>query len=78
MVVWLSWLSGMALAPQARGFLGLTPGDCQPFSLPLFLLHNIYHMHGTTKYVKIFKDLRQDLAKVLYMNYLETKSPWQA
>ena len=27
----LLWLSGRALAAQARGVLGLTPGDCRPF-----------------------------------------------
>ena len=31
MVVWLSWLSGRALATQARGVLGSTPGGCGPF-----------------------------------------------
>ena len=35
-VVWLSWLSGRALAAQARGVLGSTPGDCRPFHFPLF------------------------------------------
>ena len=32
-VVGLSWLSGRALAAQARGVLGSTPGGCRPFSL---------------------------------------------
>ena len=32
-VVRLSWLSGRALAAQARGVLGSTPGGCRPFSL---------------------------------------------
>ena len=32
-VIWLSWLSGRALAAQARGLLGSTPGGCWPFSL---------------------------------------------
>ena len=41
-VVWLSLLSGWALATQARGVLGLTPGGCQPFHFPLFSPHNIY------------------------------------
>ena len=36
-VVQLLWLSGRALAVQARGVLGSTPGDCQPFHFPLFL-----------------------------------------
>ena len=31
MVVQLSWLSGRALAAQARGVLGLTPVSCRPF-----------------------------------------------
>ena len=41
------WLSGCcgsvgrALAAQARGVLGLTPGDCWPFHFPLFSPHNI-------------------------------------
>ena len=30
-VVWLLWLSGRALAAQARGVLGLTPSDCWAF-----------------------------------------------
>ena len=30
-VVQLSWLSGRALAAQARGVLGLTPVSCRPF-----------------------------------------------
>ena len=29
----VSWLSGRALAAQAKGVLGLTPGGCRPFSL---------------------------------------------
>ena len=37
-VVRLSWLSGRALAAQARGVLDLTPSDCQPFH---FSPHNI-------------------------------------
>ena len=41
MVVRLSLLSGRALAAQARGVLGLTPGGCQPFHFPLFSPHNI-------------------------------------
>ena len=41
-VVWLSLLSGWALATQARGVLGSTPGGCQPFHFPLFSPHNIY------------------------------------
>ena len=32
MVVQLSWLSGRALAAQAIGVLGSTPGSCQPFA----------------------------------------------
>ena len=36
----LSWLSARALVAQARGLLGWTPGDCQPFSLPLFSSRN--------------------------------------
>ena len=32
-VVRLLWLSGRALAAQARGILGSTPGDCRLFSL---------------------------------------------
>ena len=44
-VVWLSWLSGRALAAQARGVLGLTPGDCWLFHFPLFSPHNIqFHL----------------------------------
>ena len=39
-VVRLSWLSGRALAAQARGVLGSTPGDCRPFHFPLFSPHN--------------------------------------
>ena len=42
MVVRLLWLSGRALAAQARGVLSLTPGDCRPFHFPIFLPHNIY------------------------------------
>ena len=30
-VVWLSWLSGRAVAAQASGVLGSTTGDCWPF-----------------------------------------------
>ena len=37
-VVRLSWLSGRALAAQARGVLGSTPGDCRLFHFPLFRL----------------------------------------
>ena len=37
----LSWLNGRALAAQARGVLGSTPGDCWPFYFPLFWPHNI-------------------------------------
>lgn len=36
----LSWLSARALVAQARGLLGWTPGDSQPFSLPLFSSRN--------------------------------------
>ena len=33
---WLSWLSGKALAAQARGVLGSTPGGCPGlFHFPL-------------------------------------------
>ena len=42
MVVRLSWLSGRALAAQARGVLGSTPGDFQLFHFPLFSPHNLY------------------------------------
>ena len=36
------WQStGRALAAQARGVLGLTPGDCRLFHFPLFSPHNI-------------------------------------
>ena len=41
MVVRLLWLSGRALAAQARGVLGSTPGDCRLFHFPLFSPHNI-------------------------------------
>ena len=41
-IVRLPYFSGRALAAQARGVLGLTPGDCQPFHFPPFLPHNIY------------------------------------
>ena len=34
--VWLSWLNGRALAAQARGILGSTPGKCWLFHFPLF------------------------------------------
>ena len=37
-IIRLSWLSGRALVAQARGALGSTPGDCQPFHFPLFCL----------------------------------------
>ena len=37
----LLWLSGRALAAQARGVLGSTPGDCRLFPFPLFSPHNI-------------------------------------
>ena len=40
-VVRQSWLSGRVLAAQARGVLGLTPGDCWLFHFPLFSPHNI-------------------------------------
>ena len=36
MVVWLSYLSGRALAAQARGALGSIPGDCRPFTFLYF------------------------------------------
>ena len=39
----LSWLSGRALAAQARGLLGLIPGNCWLFHFPLFLPHNILY-----------------------------------
>ena len=42
MVVRLLWLSGRVLAAQARGAMGLTPGDCRPFCFPLFTPYNIY------------------------------------
>ena len=35
------WLSARALAAQARGALGSTPGDCQLFHFTLFSPHNI-------------------------------------
>ena len=35
-VVWLSWLSGRALAAQARGVQGSTQSGCWPFSLSSF------------------------------------------
>ena len=40
-VVRLLWLSGRALVAQARGVVGLTHGDGQPFLFPLLSLHNI-------------------------------------
>ena len=40
-VVRLSWLSGRALAAQARGVQGSTPSNCQSFHFPLFSPHNI-------------------------------------
>ena len=40
-VVWLLCLSGRALAVQARGVLGSTPGDCWPFH---FLLQHLATM----------------------------------
>ena len=39
-VVWLSWLSGRALAAQTMRCPAI-PDDCQPFHFPLFLPHNI-------------------------------------
>ena len=33
--------SGRALAAQARGVLGSTPGNCRLFHFPLFSPHNI-------------------------------------
>ena len=41
MRVRLLWLSGRALAAQARGVLGSTPSNCQLFHFPLFLPHHI-------------------------------------
>ena len=35
MVVRLSWFRGRTLVAQARGVLGSTTGDCQPFHFPL-------------------------------------------
>ena len=35
-VVQLSWLSDRALAAQARGVPGSTPGNCRPFHFALF------------------------------------------
>ena len=49
MVVWLSWLSGRALAAQARGILDSTPGDCWPFHsifASKFLIWMIMLMNG--------------------------------
>ena len=40
-VIWLSWLSGRALAVQVRGVLGSTPDGCHPFHFPLSSPHNI-------------------------------------
>ena len=40
-VVRLLWLSGRALAAQARDVLGSTPGDCRLFHFPLSSPHNI-------------------------------------
>ena len=37
-VIRLLWLSGRALAAQARGVLGSTPSDCRPFHFPLVRL----------------------------------------
>ena len=56
MVVRLSWLSGRALAAQARGVLGLTPGDCQPFHFP---------PHNISKF--IFSSVRQDALSSVYL-----------
>ena len=42
-VVRLLWLSGRALAAQARGVLGSLPGDCCPFHFPLFSPHDILY-----------------------------------
>ena len=39
-IVRLLWLSGRALAAQARGVLGSTPGS-RPFHFPLYSPHNI-------------------------------------
>ena len=36
---------GRALAAQARGVLGLTPHDCQPFHIPLFLPPKSIYFH---------------------------------
>ena len=41
-VVWMLWLSGRALAAQARGVLGSTPCDATLFNLPLFSPRFIY------------------------------------
>ena len=35
-VIRLLWPSGRALAAQARGVMGLTPGGCRPFHFPLY------------------------------------------
>ena len=51
-VVQLLWISGRALAAQARGVLGSTPGGCWLFHFPLFdlnLFKNLYTC--TTSYI---------------------------
>ena len=42
-VVRLLWLSGRALAVQARGVLGLTPGDHWPFHFPPLASKFLYY-----------------------------------
>ena len=46
------WLSGRALAAQARGVLGSTPGDCRPFhffSILPYLVRFVDHANENTQ-----------------------------
>ena len=55
MVVWLLRLSGRALAVQARGVLGSTPGNCWPFH---FLLQHLIKF--------LICSVRQDALSILW------------
>ena len=66
-VVRLSWLSGRALAAQARGVLGSTPSDCRLFHFSLFSPHNIYYFQCEARCFQILVSDKETLPNMLWI-----------
>ena len=63
-VVQLLWLSGRALAAQAKGVLGSTPGDCRLFHFPLFSPHKQCEARCSEQITRWLLMVQQASAKV--------------